>query len=694
MATDATRLLKIVITGDAKAALGAFKETEVGTDSLLGKLGGLGTVLPVAAVAAGAVAIGTALFKIGDDFDKAYDQIRAGTGATGAQLDGLKDEFKQVVADVPTDFGKAADAVTVITQKLGESGPAAKTLAEQFLEVSRITKTDLTANLEGGTSALNAWGIQAAQQGDALDELFRITQQTGVSFGDLTSQLAAAQPVFSAAGLGFEESASLVGLLGKNGLSASDVLPALSKSLATAAKEGKNAAQVFGSTFEAIKNAPDDVTAAGDALQVFGAKAGPKFAALIREGKLNYDDFMDSILSGKDTILGAGKETQDFGEKWELLKNRVLVALEPIAMRVFDAIGKAMDKLGPIVEKLSVAFGQNGFAGVVKLVAQAFDNLDPKTKLIIAGIAALGIALAAVVAPVAVIIASLAAIGVALVYAYNNFEGFRNGVNVVITDVTAIINDFVTVAMFLWDTLGKQILADLQAVWPYVEQVIQGAMQFIQGVIDVFTGLIHGDWSQAWQGIQEIFTGVWNVITGSLGASLALIQSEITNALSIIQDAWSQVWNAIAAALQWVWDHTIGPVVDQIQNALGVAQSAWDTISSIAGTVGVGTTDFGKRAAQHVGQNAGGTTFWGGGQTWVGERGPELVDLPMGSRVIPNDQAMSFSQPNGDVNISLVVNAGMGTDGQQVGQQIIAALEEAARRGGTFGVRTKAALSA
>jgi hypothetical protein len=37
--------------------------------------------------------------------------------------------------------------------------------------------------------------------------------------------------------------------------------------------------------------------------------------------------------------------------------------------------------------------------------------------------------------------------------------------------------------------------------------------------------------------------------------------------------------------------------------------------------------------------NAAGTDFWPGGSTWVGERGPEILNLPRGSQVTPNDVA-------------------------------------------------------
>ncbi|MEK3856580.1 phage tail tape measure protein [Cytobacillus sp. FSL H8-0458] len=43
-----------------------------------------------------------------------------------------------------------------------------------------------------------------------------------------------------------------------------------------------------------------------------------------------------------------------------------------------------------------------------------------------------------------------------------------------------------------------------------------------------------------------------------------------------------------------------------------------------------------------IGNNAEGTTNWRGGLTWVGEEGPELVHLPQGSKVIPNEDSLSL----------------------------------------------------
>ncbi len=46
-----------------------------------------------------------------------------------------------------------------------------------------------------------------------------------------------------------------------------------------------------------------------------------------------------------------------------------------------------------------------------------------------------------------------------------------------------------------------------------------------------------------------------------------------------------------------------------------------------------------KNAARRVGRNARGTSYWRGGLTWVGEEGPELIDLPQGAKIHPADKA-------------------------------------------------------
>lgn len=53
------------------------------------------------------------------------------------------------------------------------------------------------------------------------------------------------------------------------------------------------------------------------------------------------------------------------------------------------------------------------------------------------------------------------------------------------------------------------------------------------------------------------------------------------------------------------------------------------------------------------GRNAGGTENWRGGLTWVGEAGPELVNLPQGSNIYSNQESQ---QMGGDTIFNITVN--------------------------------------
>ena len=67
----------------------------------------------------------------------------------------------------------------------------------------------------------------------------------------------------------------------------------------------------------------------------------------------------------------------------------------------------------------------------------------------------------------------------------------------------------------------------------------------------------------------------------------------------------------------------------------------------------------------------------------VGERGPEVFVPDIAGTIVPNHAVMSPARGGiGGGNINLTVNAGMGTDGAEVGRQIVDALRQYQRRNG------------
>jgi len=60
-----------------------------------------------------------------------------------------------------------------------------------------------------------------------------------------------------------------------------------------------------------------------------------------------------------------------------------------------------------------------------------------------------------------------------------------------------------------------------------------------------------------------------------------------------------------------------------------------------------------KTQTAYASRNASGADYYQGGKTWVGEEGPEIVELPRGSRIIPNKQASQISNATNNYYITI-----------------------------------------
>ena len=577
--------LNVISQFDAKGLNRAQSELDKlakSTSSMSTKLAGAAKVAS-AGIMIGAGAVAAGLFQVGSSFNEAFKEIRIGTGATGPALDALKDDMKAIAGAVPASFADAGKAVSEFNTRLGLTGAPLQALSSQVLELSRMTKTDLGGNIKAVSSVMQNFGVNTDEQSAKLDVLFRASQASGLTVQELASSMSGAGVVLRQVGFSFDQSAGLLATLAKAGVEAAEVMPALSRALATAAEDGKDAQTVFTETFNAIKGAPDDVAASGVALEVFGTRAGPKLAALIREGKLSFEDMTAAIANGGDTILGVSADTQTFAEKLTMLKNRVFIAIEPIATKMFNAIGDAVEKLTPKIEQLVAWMQENG--DTMKIVAGIIGGimviaLTAYTISMIAAIAAtvaaaapfiaIGVAIGAMVAAAiylwrnwdkvfkwvmdhkayaaiililgsAIIVPIVLLVGI-IKWLQSNWETVWSviqtvtsvAVDLTVTYFTALIE----YVKFMWNIF--QILSDVvQNVFSAIVRIISGAWGFIKGVFDTIKGGIFD--------LVMFFLGIPGYI-GGIGAGIA----------NAIGDGFKAAWNSIAGLINRAIPDSIG----------------------------------------------------------------------------------------------------------------------------------------
>ena len=526
-----------------------FSQFASETRSGLGRMAGIAKV-GGAAIAAAAVAAGTAAFRIGEQFHDASNTIRFGTGATGQALDGLKDDFRAVVADVPASFGDASTAIADINTRLGLTGEPLQKLSGQFLDLARVTGGDVANQVALGARVFGDWDVATESQAETLDKLFRGAQASGIGVDQLMGKVVQFGSPLRAMGFGLEESAAMFAKFEQEGVNAELVIGSLRQGLGQMARAGEDAPETFRRVVEEIEGMESRTEATAAAMELFGARAGPDMAAAIQEGRFELGDMLAMIEGGSDTIGAAASDTEGFSESWQRFKNRAMLALEPIATRVFDMLTVGMEWLADAWD----THGEAVTAGVVRfgeIVSSVFATVGGWVDTVVGWFESLS---TDVVGSQSELLADIMPL----------WESVREVFASAMEAIQAIVSAATSAVEWIWGRFGDNIVAFLRTAWDNAMQVIGGALNVIQGIFEVFAGLFTGDWSRMWDGVRQILSGAWNVIVGLVRQALNVLRTVFTIALSALSSLWSAAWSGIGRALSAAWSAIVSGVRTRI----------------------------------------------------------------------------------------------------------------------------------
>lgn len=246
-----------------------------------------------------------------------------------------------------------------------------------------------------------------------------------------------------------------------------------------------------------------------------------------------------------------------------------------------------------------------------------------------------------------------------------------NAITTAFNNVTAFLQNWgpTILAIMFWPfslliglviTFKDQIMAVLNALWSGISAGFQAVTSFIQTVFQVASSVVMAVWSPiagffggVWAQIRGIFSGVGNFF----GAVFGWAANAASGALNSIIGVASGVYNAIASFFRpigTVAGNMIGGTIRGVVNGIiGMVQNGLNSfISMINGAAGIINKIPGVHipGIPHIGlpRLAFGAKNYAGGVTLVGERGPELVNLPKGADVYTATQtANAFRNSRG-----------------------------------------------
>jgi TP901 family phage tail tape measure protein len=341
---------------------GAMTGLKGGLSSATSSLGSFGTALgPVGIAVAGTavvmVTLGGAAIKAALDFEKATATIRVGTGATGEALAGLEGSFQTVFTAVPTSTANAATAIADLNTRLGLTGEPLEALSTQFLNLSRITGTDVAASISSATRVMHDFAVSSEEQAGTLDYLFKVSQSTGLGMTQLGNSMTQYGSVMRQMGFDINESAALLGKFEKEGVNLQLVLGSLRMGLANFAKAGEEPVEALSRVIEEIQGMGSVADANMKAIEIFGSRAGPDMAAAIREGRFSIEELMATLDASSETINKAAADTLTFGDKWTLAKNNIMEAIAPIGDVIINVLGNAIEGASASFNMLQAVMG-------------------------------------------------------------------------------------------------------------------------------------------------------------------------------------------------------------------------------------------------------------------------------------------------------------------------------------------------
>lgn len=477
----------------------------------------IGVTAPI--VAAGAA--GLAAFS---EVDEALDTIITKTGATGDVADSLATSFENVGSNTHLELQTVGEAIGEVNTQFGFMDKKLEDSTNYILQFAEINGTDVSQSAIYARQAIEAYDLSYDDLNKVLDVTTKTSQNTGQAVDSLFDSAIKGAPQIKQLGLSFGEGVTLMGQFEQAGVDGNAALSSLSKATVAYAKDGKSLSEGLGELQDKIKNASSETDAINAAAEVFGTKGGPRMADAIRRGTLNLEDLAKIADESQGSVGETFEATLDPIDKSNQAMNNAKLALADVGESVqisllpffemaIDALKSFKgwwDSLDQGTKNWIITLA--GIAAVIGPALVVIGTLMSSVTKITAGVRdfatvwkGLGKLFGLSGGWFAVAVIAIAALVAGLVWAYNNVEWFRNGVNAFFQGVSDIaVEVFNFMAGYMSNIFGG-IIQNFQ-------NFFDAGKRIFTGFIDFVTGIFTGDWERAWNGVVNIFGGIFDGI--------------------------------------------------------------------------------------------------------------------------------------------------------------------------------------
>lgn len=309
----------------------------------VGKMGAAALAATTTAVAG----FGVASVKTGMDFDASMSNVAAISGATGSDLESLRDKAKEMGATTQFSASEAADAMGYMAMAGWKTGDMLDGIGG-IMSLAAASGEDLATTSDIVTDALTAFGLSAKDSGHFADVLAAASSNANTNVSMLGESFKYVAPVAGSMGYSAEDVSVALGLMANNGIKASQAGTALRTLMTNMAKPTKTMAGAMDTLGISLTDSEGNMKS----FQEIMIDLRKGFAGLSEAEKAN----VAASLAGKEGMSG-------------------LLAIVNSSEADFDKLTDAIYNSNGAAAEMERVMNDN-LAGDIKILKSAFESLQ------------------------------------------------------------------------------------------------------------------------------------------------------------------------------------------------------------------------------------------------------------------------------------------------------------------------------
>ena len=549
-------------------------------------------------VTLGVVGLGTAAVKTAADFDSAMSKVAAVSGATGSDLEALRDKAREMGEKTKFSASEAAEAMNYMAMAGWKTEDMLSGI-EGVMNLAAASGEDLATTSDIVTDALTAFGLTAKDSGHFADILAAASSNANTNVSMMGETFKYCAPIAGALGFSAEDTAEAIGLMANAGIKGSQAGTSLRTIMNNLSGEVKICGSSIGEVTVATTNADGSMRDLSDIL----ADCRTAFSGLSESEKAAAAESLvgKNAMSGFLALMNAGEA--DINKLSSAIDNCDGSAAS-MAETMNDNLAGQLQILKSQLEELAISFGEllmpaiRTIVGWIQKFVDWLNSMDEGTRKVIVTIALV----AAAIGPVLIIVGKvISAVGTIMtlipklagvinaakgVFAAFNAVCAANPYVLIIAAIVALVAAFI----YLWNNCEefRQFWIDLWesikeiaiAVWEALKAFFKAAWEAIKTTATTVWNAIKNTVTTVWNAIKTFFTTIWNGIKSVITTVVNAISTFLSTAWNGIKTAITTVLNAIKTAVTTVWNgikNTVTTIVNGIKNTV---TTAWNNIKS------------------------------------------------------------------------------------------------------------------